>query len=341
MNSIYTQLNKIDDSKSLNEKWNVKNQRELRKLIKESIEGADEAIDFAREYILDQHSYNDYDFEETDTEFSMTLWCGGSYFDDDDSEVKYKMSIQKLVELKDDKEAFEEYIDSCQDYTDFEAVGQEFYRRAEEELNKHFNCTGAFLEPSTQLGQGSTFLFADDMGFEGSFDFQTGEDYIRADDFDGFLQLCKNSFTVVTNESLDKPVTVEYIKDLVNKLKDELPYGFLTIGDNAVRYMTEEMDGVYYATFEDIAKALDADPELADYVENEDVFELIDCLPEKIFMHHAFEIETFVENVKRLNMKYFGSEEVDEVDKEFANASDDTLALFDESVSKTQIEGLQ
>ena len=32
MNSIYKQLDKIDDSKSLNEKWNVKNQRELKRL---------------------------------------------------------------------------------------------------------------------------------------------------------------------------------------------------------------------------------------------------------------------------------------------------------------------
>ena len=37
MNSIYKQLDKIDDSKSLDEKWNVKNQRELKKL-KESLD---------------------------------------------------------------------------------------------------------------------------------------------------------------------------------------------------------------------------------------------------------------------------------------------------------------
>lgn len=38
MSSIYKQMDKIDDNKSLNEKWNVKNQRELKKRIKESIE---------------------------------------------------------------------------------------------------------------------------------------------------------------------------------------------------------------------------------------------------------------------------------------------------------------
>lgn len=36
MNSIYKKMDKIDDNKSLNEKWNVKNQRELKKL-KESL----------------------------------------------------------------------------------------------------------------------------------------------------------------------------------------------------------------------------------------------------------------------------------------------------------------
>lgn len=165
----------------------------------ESIQGSDEAIEFAREYILDQHSWNDYDTHETESEFSITLWCGDEW-DGDESEVKYKMSIEKLIELKDDEAAFEEYIDSCENSIDYEAAGNEFYRRAEEELNKHFNCTGAFLEPSTQLGQGRTFLFADDMRFDGSFDFQTGEDYIREDNFEGFLKLCKDSFTVVTDD---------------------------------------------------------------------------------------------------------------------------------------------
>lgn len=32
MNSIYKQMNEIDDNKSLDEKWNVKNQQELKKL---------------------------------------------------------------------------------------------------------------------------------------------------------------------------------------------------------------------------------------------------------------------------------------------------------------------
>lgn len=201
MNSIYKKLEKIDDIKSLNEKWNVKNQTELKKLIKESIDGADDAIEAAREYILDQYSWNDYDYNETDTEFSMTVWCGGEYYDDDESETKYVMSIQKLVDLMNNRGAFEQYIDECSNYTDYESLGNDFYRRAEEELNKHFNCTGAFLEPSTQLGQGRTFLFADNMTFEGSFDFQTGEEYIRDNDFEGFLELCKNSFSKRVTES--------------------------------------------------------------------------------------------------------------------------------------------
>lgn len=38
MNSIYKLMDRIDDSKSLTEKWNVKNQRELKKQLKESLE---------------------------------------------------------------------------------------------------------------------------------------------------------------------------------------------------------------------------------------------------------------------------------------------------------------
>lgn len=212
--SVYEQMNKIDDTESLNEKYNVRtlkdvtNQHDLKKLIRESIQGADEAIKLAREYILDVYSYNDYDTDETDSEFSMTLWCGDAW-EGEEYEVTYKMSIEKLVELKDDQTAFEEYIDSCENSRDYEAAGDEFYRRAEEELDKHFNCTGAFLEPSTQMGQGRTFLFADDMSFDGSFDYQAGEDYIREDDFDGFLELCISSFTPVTDESLTEALAKE------------------------------------------------------------------------------------------------------------------------------------
>lgn len=49
MNSIYEQMNKIDDSKSLNEKWNVKNQRELKKL-KESFTVYQYSLDWDGEY---------------------------------------------------------------------------------------------------------------------------------------------------------------------------------------------------------------------------------------------------------------------------------------------------
>lgn len=77
----------------------------------------------------------------------------------------------------------------------------DFYQRAEKELEKHFNCTGAYLEPSTQNGVGRTFLFADDMSFDGSFDFEVGEDYIFDDDFEGFLALCKRSFKPALDEA--------------------------------------------------------------------------------------------------------------------------------------------
>ena len=55
MNSIYKQLNKIDDNKSLNEKWNVENFRELKKL-QEDVKTLDEKnplIKEIQEYIHD------------------------------------------------------------------------------------------------------------------------------------------------------------------------------------------------------------------------------------------------------------------------------------------------
>lgn len=48
MSSIYKQLDKIDDSKSLNEKWNVKNQREV-EYIKEDIQQLDETSPLVKE----------------------------------------------------------------------------------------------------------------------------------------------------------------------------------------------------------------------------------------------------------------------------------------------------
>lgn len=95
----------------------------------------------------------------------------------------------------------EDDVDDTYSTDDIEARGDEFYRSAEQELEKHFNCTGAYLEPSTQGGVGGVFLFADDMTFDGSFDFETGEEYIYEDDFDGFLRLCLNSFKPRAAES--------------------------------------------------------------------------------------------------------------------------------------------
>lgn len=92
-------------------------------------------------------------------------------------------------------EAFDDEYDE-----EHEELAQEFYGRAQEEINKQFNCTGALLDPSTQMGRGRVFLFADNMRFEGSFDFETGEEYIYNNDFDGFLQLVLNSFKPVVDE---------------------------------------------------------------------------------------------------------------------------------------------
>lgn len=122
-------------------------------------------------------------------------------------------SLYKKMNMINDEESLdqtksESLNESFDDYYDeeFEERAQEFYERANEEIEKHFNCTGAFLEPSTQMGRGGVFLFADDMSFEGTFDFETGEEYIYNNDFDGFLQLVLNSFKPVVDENLEEGI---------------------------------------------------------------------------------------------------------------------------------------
>ena len=104
-------------------------------------------------------------------------------------------SLYKKMNMIDDEESLdqtksESLNESFDDYYDeeFEERAQEFYERAQEEIEKHFNCTGAFLEPSTQMGRGGVFLFADDMRFEGTFDFEEGEDYIKIGTFGKFTK---------------------------------------------------------------------------------------------------------------------------------------------------------
>lgn len=198
MESIYEQMNKIDDKESLNEKYNVRTLKDVSKLQESSSKyTVENVIDFAREHVLDNNNWNDYDVELDGDNLLVTIWTEDEY--GDEIERIFRMRISKLLELVEDEDAFASYID---DSTEYESVGDDFYERAAEELNKHFNCTGAYLEPSTQLGQGKTFLFADDMSFDGSFDFQTGEDYIKENDFEGFLKLCISSFTPHVEESL-------------------------------------------------------------------------------------------------------------------------------------------
>ena len=125
--------------------------------------------------------------------FTVTLHCEDEYGDVCDKIFTYNLS--ELAKIIDDEDAFEAALENTESSSpDYEELGIEFYHNAEEKIEQHFGCTGAYLEPSTQLGQGRTFLFADDMAFDGSFDYQTGEEYIRDNDFDGFLALCLSSF---------------------------------------------------------------------------------------------------------------------------------------------------
>ena len=175
-------------------------------------------MDYIRSYLVSPYSDYDYTIEGN----ALFLSCWGEDSEGEEFETTFKLNIDKLVEYMDDEDALGNYIESGEEYTDYEARGDEFYRRAEKELEKHFGCTNAYLEPSTQLGQGSTFLFSDDMSFEGNFDYQTGEDYIREDNFDGFLQLCFDSFRPVTNESLTDLAGTKKCKDKATMILSEL-----------------------------------------------------------------------------------------------------------------------
>lgn len=87
-------------------------------------------------------------------------------------------------------------LESYLDAEEFEDKAARYYEKAQEELEKYFGCTGAFLEPSVQAGRGHVYLFSDDKRFEGRMDIGESDSYIRDDDFEGFLDLCKDSFTV-------------------------------------------------------------------------------------------------------------------------------------------------
>jgi hypothetical protein len=213
--NIYETLNKINDTESLSEKYNVKNAKELKKLQESQIKRAkkiklneslsdtqEEAIDITKDYILDNYSWSDWDSNVEGSTLTFTIWFDDDWGGEDSSETIFKLDINKLVEYMNDEEDLGNYIESGKDYTNYEARGKEFYERAEKELENHFGCTNAYLEPSTQMGRGGTFLFADDMSFDGNFDYQTGEEYIREDNFEGFLQLCLDSFTPRVEESL-------------------------------------------------------------------------------------------------------------------------------------------
>lgn len=123
-------------------------------------------------------------------------------------EDEYGDECDYLKELDNDQiETLEKVIDTPEELETFldgiifsEGDPDEFYQKAQEAIEEEFGCTGAYLEPSTQCGRGGVFLFADDMSFEGTFDFETGEEYIRENDLAGFINLALSSFTPCEDE---------------------------------------------------------------------------------------------------------------------------------------------
>lgn len=262
--NIYERLNKINDTESLSEKYNVKNTKELKKLqescklrksLKEDLtEDQEDAIESAVDYIRDNYSWTDWDSDIQGNTLTFTIWNDDEY-GDEGSETIFTLDINKLVELMHDESALSNYIDNAEDYVNYEARGQEFYERAEKELENHFGCTNAYLEPSIQMGKGGTFLFADDMSFDGNFDYQTGEEYIREDNFEGFLQLCLDSFTPRVEEALkedtdksSKSTTdrVEAAKQIISDLESK---GFVNSDIAVIGTMIKETIDSRYPGF--------------------------------------------------------------------------------------------
>lgn len=218
ISEAFAELNRPVQSKNTNRGHNESKSSKMRLGESKTISKIDlkKIVKLVKQYICSTYSCADLQIDTKDSTMFVEIWTEDSEYDDYDYDDIYsdspdftaRLDIEKLIKLKDNIDEFETYVeDSISGYT-VDSTEEDFYDRAAEELESYFNCSGAFLEPSTQLGRGRTFLFADDMKFEGSFDFQAGESYIKSNNFEGFLELCKDSFTVVTEESLTEAAKI-------------------------------------------------------------------------------------------------------------------------------------
>lgn len=140
--------------------------------------------------------------EELDLENNMyeLIIYKEANFESDGGKIRYNINLADVVDIVDDEDALAEYLDECAIEIDYETLGQEYYEKAEKAVEDHFGCTNAFLEPSTQGGRGGVFLFADDMTFSGSMDFETSEEYIYEENLDGFIEMVLSSFYPYNDE---------------------------------------------------------------------------------------------------------------------------------------------
>lgn len=118
----------------------------------------------------------------------------------DGGKIRYNVNLADVIDIVDDEDALEAYLDECSTVVDYETLGQEYYEKAEKAAEDHFGCTNAFLEPSTQGGRGGVFLFADDMTFNGVMDFEESEEYIYNEDLEGFIEKVLSSFYIYNDE---------------------------------------------------------------------------------------------------------------------------------------------
>lgn len=170
----------------------------MEKKIKFDADHAGYIISNIKDVLYDEYG-NIYDTVDTiDLEngmYALTVYTSSEYaYDEVGSKTTYNINLAEVVDIIDDEEALLKYLEACSEYVNYEDLAQEYYTKAEEAIEQKYGCKNAYLEPSTQAGRGGVFLFADDMTFDGSMDFETSEEYVYEENLEGFIEMVLSSF---------------------------------------------------------------------------------------------------------------------------------------------------
>lgn len=146
--------------------------------------------------------YDEYPISDTTDEldlengkYTLTVYTSSEYaYGEPGGKTTFNINLAEVVDIIDDEETLLKYLEEHSEYINYEDLAQEYYEKAEEAIEKKYGCKNAYLEPSTQAGRGGVFLFADDMTFDGSMDFETSEEYVYDENLDGFIDMVLSSF---------------------------------------------------------------------------------------------------------------------------------------------------